>query len=196
MPPNIIFYLMGALFLLFLNQPYCVNGQIKWEVDYGNNNILSLPMKEQKIINVKIRNLDVKALVESAAVIRLVSNDIKVVKIPETVLAKDIKGSTYEGPFTIDATFIGNTEINVVIDYVREHRTEYSQKKLYVQVYRRKIEYQLDPIVSHILNVIVFFLLGIVLDWTKLLNILKNPTGPCCILFAKFLFAVVCRNDS
>lgn len=190
MPKFILCFLSITIFLS--TQLSCVRGQIEWKVSYGisNDHFIYLPMRVPETLKLQITDLSETDLIESDAVIRVISNNTEVVEVSKEIYAHEIEDNTYEGSMTLDPIFLGKAEIHVEIDYVLEDKREQSRERLNICVGRRQFVL-IHPYVSNALTFVVYFTLGIAVDWSKMLAILKKPFGLCLMLLATLWFTVV-----
>lgn len=152
----------------------------KWNADFYDY-YLVLRMGEQVNIKLVLTNLDKKALMESSAEIRVVSDSF-VLRVDKKIPVSEIEKDQWHGTVQMDALFLGAAYVYVEIDWKTENRSiavERSTRYVSVQIIRKKppvwmyTEYY--DIYETSLYILTRFMLGVVLNWQEVAAILDKP---------------------
>lgn len=168
------------LLLIISNSCSCAKKKPTWGAIF-NETYLVLRMGEQIEKELNLINLNKMALLNSSAEIRVVS-DSPELRVDRKIPVTDIKNDQWNGTIRMDALFLGSANVFVEIDWKTENKSssvERSTSYVYVQIIRQTppvwmyTEYY--DIYELVLYIITRCMLGVVLKWEEVRDILNKP---------------------
>lgn len=158
---------------------------------------------EKNELHFIVYNLNKTYLTESSAKLELISNSriISIYKNKEFSVS-DIENGKWQASVNVIAHFIGGARIFVEIERRINNvsLTERSKTFLTVQVIRKRIPpwmyTDIYTIYEYVLYSIIRILLGMIIEWHQVKEILKNPIGIGISFFTSYIFMPLVRMDN
>lgn len=173
------FISLVLLLLIISNRCSCAEEKPKWGANFSEN-YLVLRICEHRELTLDLWNLNKTGLMESSAEIRVVS-DSPELWVDKKIPVSDIENDQWHGTIKMDALFLGSANIFVEIDWKTQNKScvERSYEYVYVQIIRRSpplwIYSEYYDIYETSLYIITRCMLGMVLKWHEVTDILQNP---------------------
>lgn len=174
------------LTIIFLTTLITIGTSATWKATFTPTNT-TITMNEAEVIHLKLEGLNDE--LNSDFEIQILSENSGLARVNRTILGSEIdSGGNWEGNFTIEGVFLGNTNV-----YVQRrnslNQTNDFENKLPVTITRqvRAIDHAFTGSIILLVS-ILYINFGAALDLTKLKGILKKPIGPAIGFVGQFLF--------
>lgn len=174
------------LTLIFLTTLITIGTSSTWIATFTPTNT-TITMNEAEVIHLKLEGLNDEQNKEFE--IQILSEESNLARVNRTIFGIEIDSSgNWEGNFTIEGVFLGNTNI-----YVQRknslNQTVVFENKLPVTITRqvRAIDHAFTGSIILLVS-ILYINFGAALDLTQLKGILRKPIGPAIGFVGQFLF--------
>lgn len=186
---SFVYILLNCLALASHTVTQTTAAESKWTATFNPTSV-TIHMHETAKINLTIAGLDVNQLKKENATITVVS-DHSIAQVDYPIPLDDVVNATWHGQFPINAIFLGNAKVSVVITR-SANNVESSSETLTVIIIReeRMIDRLFTVSVAGLVS-ILYINFGAAMDLTKVKGILRRPIGPLIALFCHFLFLPV-----
>lgn len=189
---RMIFY----IFLIsVLNWNFFASGEneVDWTVEFDQIHIIY--MGRSKNFNFTINNLNKTELIESVAMVQLVSSNPEIVHVSKIVPLEELNEDSWRGTSTVQSISLGSANISVQI--TRHSEIVVSLEKMTIIVDRKPIfnptsRYYLH--INRIFDISLSFIFGTALNVKNLKNVIQNPFGAVCAFLLNFILLPLVRN--
>lgn len=195
---GILKHICLCIFLLNSNQ-FSLGNDFEWDVYFENSRQFK-KMGESEEIKLKIVDLNKTEMIESNAVIKIVS-DSKILQVSKTITIDAIdEGGNWSGSFMATAVFIGHANVFAEIIWKNDgFKIEKSSNAMTLNIIRDqslKTAYDdIYKIYEICFNIILRILCGMAIDWKNVVRFLRKPIGLGISCFCNFVFTPLVRFD-
>lgn len=188
--------MLFLVILLVINHFAYAEDEIRWEAKFETETY-SMTMGDSKNISLSLNQLNKENLLKLNATIQVVS-DSRILRVSKIYPLYELDGDKWFGTFTVDAIFIGNANISVVI--VPENKQldyDKSSQQISINILRKSILSGNFQDHFNMFVCIFFFVMninfGMIFELDKVKATIRKPIKPIVAFLCNFIFTPLVR---